>query len=151
MANILIIYGSTTGNTEFVAEKISEKLEDAGHDVDMENAMDVIVDNEDITKYDTYVWGSSTWNDGELQDDFVELHMQMTDNPPNLSGKNFACFGCGESVYEKFCTAVDILEESLEDWGAEKLQDGLKIDGYPEEDENVEKTEKWINNLIGKL
>ena len=149
MSKVLIIFGSTTGNTESVSERIKSKLEEAGHEVMMKNAMEATP--EDIPGYEVYVWGSSTWNDGELQDDFVELHMQLEDEPPVLTGTKFAAYGCGESVYERFCGAVGILEKSLSDWGSEKVVDGLMIDGYPEEDVNVDKVEAWIKELVSKL
>lgn len=149
MSKVLIVYGSTTGNTQSIAERVKEKVEGAGHEVVLKNAMESTTD--DLQGYDIYLFGSSTWNDGELQDDLVELHMQLEDEPPTLTGSRFASFGCGESVYEKFCAAVDILDEAFEKWGSTKIVEGLKIDGYPEEDVNVQKVEAWTTELISKL
>jgi len=144
-----MIFGSTTGNTQTVAERIKGHLEGAGHEVTIQNAMDAATDG--FENYDAFVWGSSTWNDGELQDDFIEYHMQLEQMPPDLNGKKFAAFGTGESVYEKFCEAVTILEASLAQWGAQKMIDGLMIDGYPEDEENAQKVDAWAKELISKL
>jgi len=145
MSKILIFYGSTSGNTQGVAEKINRALKEVGHNVTLKNVIDTKIN--ELNNYEVLLPGSSTWNEGELQDDFLEFHMQFEENPPQLSGKKFAVFGCGESVYEFFCQAVDILEKTFKEAGAERLVESLKIDGYPEDDENIAKLNKWIENL----
>ena len=149
MAKIINIYGSTTGNTQSVAKKIGSNLSKKGHEVTTKNVTEATI--EELKDYDTIIFGSSTWNDGELQDDFIEYHMKLESTPPDLKGKKFAVFGCGESVYEQFCTAVDTLTDSLSKFDATKLLDGLKIDGYPEDDENVTKIDNWITSLLDAI
>lgn len=63
-----IFYGSTTGTTEAVARLIAEKMgvEKADiHDVSRINA-------ETVGKYEVLILGTSTWGDGELQDDWYD-------------------------------------------------------------------------------
>ena len=149
MSKVLIVFGTTGGNTQSVAGRIGKKLEGENHEVVVKNVVDSAVS--ELNDYEVLLLGSSTWNDGELQDDFVGFHMDMEDSKPDLSGKKFAAFGCGESIYENFCGAVDILEKTLTDLGASKITDGLKIDGYPEEDDNVEMTDKWASTITSSL
>ena len=68
MKKIVIFYGSTTGRTEGVAEKIAEKLGVLSGDV--HSASDI--KKVDIGSYDVFILGSSTWGDGELQDDWYD-------------------------------------------------------------------------------
>jgi flavodoxin short chain len=149
MAKVFIVYGSTSGNTESVAEKLKGIVQNGGHEVTLKNVTEVSVS--DLADYDVLLPGSSTWNEGELQDDFVEYHMQLESEKPDLNGKKFAVFGCGETVYEFFCKAVDTLEETFSKLGAAKLTAGLKIDGYPEDDENIKLVEEWGQKVVEAL
>ncbi|KKQ35256.1 MAG: Flavodoxin [candidate division WS6 bacterium GW2011_GWA2_37_6] len=47
----------------------------------------------------------------------------------SLAGKKAAAFGCGESIYEFFCGAVDTLEKKLKELGAEIVATSFKVDG----------------------
>ena len=61
-----IIFGSSMGNTEDAAKLISEKL---GIENELKNVADIAP--ADLNKYTALIIGSSTWNDGELQDDWA--------------------------------------------------------------------------------
>ena len=145
MNNALIIYGSTTGNTESVADIISTDLSKADYTIKKINVSDVDVDvlNE---AFDLYLLGSSTWGDDEIefQEDFAPFYENMNGDL-NLTGKKFAVFGCGDSSYEYFCGAVDALEERLAKLGGSLVCESLRIDGEPEESEINEWTQDVIN------
>ena len=121
----IVIYGSTTGNTEEVASYVTNGLKEAGHEVVLKNVIDATT--AELATYDLIALGSSTWNDGELQDDFIPFFEEMNDI--NLTGKKAIVFGCGESIYEHFCTAVDTLENKLKELGAEIAAASFKVDG----------------------
>ena len=109
MKKIVIFYGSTTGRTEGVAEKIAEKLGVPSSNV--YSASDI--KKVDIASYDVFILGSSTWGDGELQDDWYDA-IEILKNE-NLKDKIVALFGCGDSYsYEDtFCDAMGILYKSV--------------------------------------
>lgn len=83
-----IFYGSTNGNTKEAAEKIAEKLGAKTHDVG------TLKTNDELGLYDCLIFGTSTWYDGELQDDWDAYlnHLKKVD----LSGKKVALFGLGD-------------------------------------------------------
>jgi flavodoxin I len=144
MSKALIIYGSTTGNTEAAAHTIAQAM--AEHDFEATVKDVTSVEMSDFANgYDVFLMGSSTWGDDEieLQEDFAEFYERMDEL--DLSGKKVAVFGCGDSTYTYFCGAVDALEEKTERLGAKLLVSGLKIDGDPEEveDEILE----WANSV----
>ncbi|WP_321492006.1 flavodoxin [uncultured Desulfobacter sp.] len=145
MSTALIIFGSTTGNTESVAETIKRDLSKADYTVKIINVADVDVDilNE---AFDLYLLGSSTWGDDEIefQEDFVSFYENMNGDI-KLSGKKFAVFGCGDSSYQYFCGAVDALEERLGKLGATLVCESLRIDGEPDESDVNEWTQDVIN------
>lgn len=136
MAKALVVYGSTTGNTETVAEYVTKTLEDEGMLVDLKNVTDVSISNLG-DGYDLVLFGSSTWGDDEieLQEDFQSLYDDLDQS--NLTGKKVAVFGCGDSSYTHFCGAVDAIEEKVGQLGANLLVSPLKIDGDPEKEEAV--------------
>ena len=148
MANVLIVYGSTTGNTAMVAEQVSTVLQENGVEVTMKNVVDATVE-ELGNGYDVTLLGSSTWGDDEVefQEDFANYYEEL--DKVNLKGKKVAVFGCGDSSYEHFCGAVDLLEGKMEDLGAEMINEPLRIDGDPEEVLN-EITE-WAEEIAAKV
>ncbi len=131
MAKILIVYGSTTGNTESVSEHIQRTLEKAGHEAVVKDAADVAPQGL-AEGCDLVLLGCSTWGDEdvELQDDFVPLFEEL--DKAGLAGKKAAVFGCGDSGYTHFCGAVDAIEDKAVALGAVMVTTPLKIDGDPD-------------------
>ena len=130
MASVLIVYGSTTGNTEYTAEVVERVIAESGHAVTVLDAAKCSPDG--LCKdCDAVLFGCSTWGEEEieLQDDFIPLFESLEN--AGVKGKKAAVFGCGDSSYTHFCGAVVEIEEKLEELGASMIADGLKIDGDP--------------------
>ena len=146
MASALVVYGSTTGNTEYVSQVISESLRAKGFDVKVMDVSDSTAQGL-CDGYDLVLFGCSTWGDDsiELQDDFVSLFDDF--ESINAKGKKMAVFGCGLTDYEYFCGAVDVIEEKLVSMGAQVL-DTLKIDGDPQSEK--EEITSWANDVAAK-
>ena len=108
-----IFYGSTTGTTESVARLIADKLGIAPADVHEVTQLDTAL----AESYDALILGTSTWGDGELQDDWYDGLKVL--QGAHLSGKTVALFGCGdsESYSDTFCDAMGLLYEGLKDSG----------------------------------
>lgn len=146
MAKALIVFGSTTGNTEGVADDIGKILNRNGIPTQIKNAAEVppagLADG-----YDAVIMGCSTWGeeDIELQDDFVEIYETM--DKVGLAGKKVAVFGCGDSSYTHFCGAVDVIEQKAEALGAKIIVGSLKIDGDPEASE----VEAWAAEVMARI
>jgi flavodoxin short chain len=148
MGSALIIFGSTTGNTEFTAETIESVLSGKGLDTTLKNVTDAELD--DLKgSHDIILLGASTWGDDEIeiQEDFEPFYEAMENGGLSLNGKKMAIFGCGDSSYEYFCGAVDVIEERVTDLGADVVTASLKIDGDPEEDD----IQAWAKEVIQQL
>ena len=148
MSKVLIVYGSTTGNTEWVAGEVEKAAKAAGHDVETKNAAKAKADGL-CQGRDLVVFGCSTWGDEdiELQDDFIPLFDAL--DKSGVQGRKAAVFGCGDSSYTHFCGAVDAIEEKLEGLGVDLLADGLKIDGDPHTaKEDIEVWGKDVNKSL---
>ncbi|GAB6057543.1 flavodoxin [Desulfonatronum parangueonense] len=130
MGKVLIVYGSTTGNTEHVAEVTGRVLEKMGHEVTVKNVVDTKIE-ELGNGVDLTLLGASTWGEEEIefQEDFEPFYEEM-DNA-RLAGKKVALFGCGDSSYEHFCGAVVLLRQKVEALGANLVNEPLLIDGDP--------------------
>ncbi len=128
MSKILIVYGSSTGNTESIAHKLEEQLAAGGHAVTLLNAADVTAEHL-ADGYDAVLFGASAWGeeDVELQDDFAPLFEEF--DVMGLKGRKLAAFASGDRDYPHFCGAVDVIEARGKELGAEVLADGLRLEG----------------------
>lgn len=90
MAKIGIFYGTSTGNTEAVAEKLQKIL--TSQEADIYNVDHASAD--DLKKYPYLIFGTSTWGIGDMQDDMEEFMdiLQSID----LKDKKVAIFGLGD-------------------------------------------------------
>lgn len=147
MASVILIYGSTTGNTQALAESVAAGLEAGGADATVKDVADAGV--EELAEYDAVVLGSSTWGDGELQDDFAAFYQAL--EGISLAGKKAAVFGPGDQdgYPDSFCAAVDIIEQRLRACGAEIVADSLKLDGDVEPHSDT--AEAWGAKIAGVL
>ena len=69
---IVLIYGTTSGNTEELAEDVVDGLASGGAEVVVKNVTDASVD--ELGDYDAIIFGCPTYGEGELQDDFVDFN-----------------------------------------------------------------------------
>lgn len=131
MPKALIVYGSTTGNTETVAGRIEDVMSQKGFSVTLKNVIDAKVE-ELGNGYDVTLLGASTWgeDDIEFQEDFEPFFEQL--DRAKIKDKKVALFGCGDSSYEYFCGAVDELENKMGELEANVVNMSLRIDGDPE-------------------
>lgn len=164
MNKTIVIYGSSTGTCQSIAEKIASKLKVEAIDV---QTLDAGV----VDSYDNLIIGTSTWGAGELQDDWYDGLKLL--QGANLSGKTIAIFGCGdcESYGDTFVSAMGELYNGLKGSGAafigrvptagynfsgsEAVVDGefvgLALDDVNEEDKTDERIDAWIESIKDKL
>ena len=99
MSKVLIVYGSTTGNTEALAEILGRLIQEAGHETTLLNAADASAPGL-CDGWDMILFGCSAWGDDEiiLQDDFDALFQQF--DLINAKGHKVACFATGDSNFK---------------------------------------------------
>lgn len=117
-----IFYGSTTGNAQAVAEALGAAL---GAEVASASAFRA----EAAQPYDLLILGSSTWGDGELQDDWQSALPELT--KANLAGKCVAVFGVGDASgwADSFVDAMKDLYDAASAAGATMIG-AWPTDGY---------------------
>ena len=119
MARVAIVYGSTTGNTYDVSEKLQKEW--GGSDCDLVNVTDAGPGL--FKRYDLFVFGVSTWGAGDLQDDWEEFF--PTFDEIDLSGKMVAIMGLGdqENYPDQYADCVATLHDKV-------VERGAKLVGY---------------------
>lgn len=145
MKKIGIYYGSTTGTTQEIAERLATALEVAAEDVhDVSSA-----EADSAEGYDLVVLGSSTWGEGEMQDDWYDFIGQLKNH---LQGKEVALFGLGDSgSYETtFCDAVGLLYDELQGSGCTFLG-ATSTDGYQYGSSKAERDGKFVGLLLDEI
>jgi flavodoxin I len=129
MNKTIVIYGSSTGTCEGIAEKIGAKLGAEVLNV-QELTADVVAANVNL------ILGTSTWGAGELQDDWYDglKVLQAAD----LKGKTIALFGCGdaESYGDTFVGGMGELYDAVKNSGA-RLVGSVSTDGYSYDDSSA--------------
>ncbi|GAA4432442.1 flavodoxin [Bremerella cremea] len=128
--SMAIFYGSTTGNTEGAANKMKELLGDCVADV-----VDVYKANpQDLLKHDLLLFGVSTWNVGEMQDDWASFLPKL--EGLDLTGKKVAFFGMGDAVGypDNYLDAMGELWQTIRRLGSPELIGVWSNAGYEFDD-----------------
>ncbi|WP_299978575.1 flavodoxin [uncultured Pseudoteredinibacter sp.] len=120
-ARVALVFGTDTGNTEDVGEKICEQFTGLGVAVEMVNIVDI--DSQYFTNYDLILMGIPTWDFGGIQEDWEEREDIILD--ANLQGKQIALYGLGDQLGygDYFLDAMGWLHERV-------LKVGAKMIGY---------------------
>lgn len=136
MSNTIVIYGSSTGTCEAIAEKIAQKLGCEALNV-QELSADVVAQHQNL------ILGTSTWGAGELQDDWYDGLSVL--KGADLSGKTIALFGCGDcSTYsDTFVGGIGELYNGIKQSGA-KFIGAVSTDGYTFDDSSAVVDGKFV-------
>ena len=165
MKKTVIIYGTSTGVCEDLANRIGTKL-GVDNIINVTNLDDnVIADNENL------ILGTSTWGAGEVQDDWYDGIRII--KSANLNGKTVALFGCGdsESYPDTFVGGMAEIYHAVTDAGAqvigavategytfddsESVVDGkfvgLALDEVNEDSKTDERIDAWVTEILPGL
>lgn len=171
VTNTALFFGSSTGETEFVAFEIQKAWQEQGLEALPVENIGNVKDLSVLLNYDLLLLGIPTWNIGELQDDWDIAFPQL--DSMDFSGKRVALFGIGDQYGypENFLDAAGILANKLEERGAQLCgfwsTDGyefelsiaqrgdqfvcLAIDDSNQSSETLSRIEKWVQQLIDEL
>lgn len=165
MKKTVIIYGSSTGTCQNIAEIIATKL-------GVNDILDVAkVTASQISAYDNLILGTSTWGAGEMQDDWYDGIKELKN--ANLNGKTVALFGCGDSqsYSDTFCDGMGEIYRELQSSGCNIIGNtptdgytydnstavasgrfvGLAIDDVNESDLTENRIDAWITGIKDQL
>lgn len=126
MAKVLVVYVSTTGNTEKMANAIADGAKDAGADVALKTVGESSVS--ELANYDVIAFGSPAMGAEVLEE--AEMEPFFSEAIGNLKGKKVAIFGSydwGDGEW------LRVWEERVKDGGA-VFVDSLKAHLEPDND-----------------
>ena len=162
MKKIGIFYGSSTGNTEVIADKIQQRFGEENAEVFNIDA----IDKKDIEQFPYLVLGTSTWGIGDMQDDWEEFMDDLLSI--DLTNKKIALFGLGDQeVYaDTFVNGMGELFKQISkkttivgSWPTQNYDFaessavkkgkfvGLAIDFDNHQKQADEQIEKWVREL----
>lgn len=129
MSKTIVVYGSTTGTCESIAQTLGGQL-----GAEVINVADLTADQ--LAEADNIVLGTSTWGAGEMQDDWYDGVNVV--KSANLSGKRVAIFGCGDSASysDTFCGGMKELYDAAVAAGA-TVVGAVPTDGYTFDDSDA--------------
>ena len=142
---INILFGTQTGNSESVAEDLSNFALSNGFKTQI-NALDDIEMN-NLSKMINVAIITSTYGEGEMPDNAQLFWNALSSNTaPQLNNMNYSVLALGDTGYEEFCHAGKLLDTRLEQLGAKRVIKRIDCDVDFED-----LAEKWINSVVPKF
>lgn len=143
--NLLIGFGTETGNSELLAMDAQRIASERGIESDCA-CMDEIDVNR-IKFQDHVLIICSTWGDGEQPDNAQDLYDSMQEiGETDLNGSQFAVLALGDTAFDLFCEAGIQWDHLLEQKGSNRLHERLDCDTDYEDD-----AEEWLNVVLDKI
>ena len=129
LMRINLVYASTSGNVEVVIETVAKVLGQSGFEIMLSRAEKTLIETIKKNKY--FVFGTSTWEHGQLNPFFQALYEAM--QTENFQNKEAAFVGCGDRRYEPvlFCEGIEQVQRLWLKKGGKVVGTILKIQGEP--------------------
>lgn len=132
MEKIILLYTSSTGNTEALAEAVIKGLQQAKVDVTVKDAFNA--DPYELHEYDGIIIGTYTWEGGVIPDEFMDFYEEL--DSQDLTDMPFFVFGSGDSYYEDtYGAALKLFATKLIDLGGTMALPIFLVELYPEDHE----------------
>ncbi|MGP4105676.1 flavodoxin [Virgibacillus sp. L01] len=135
MGKVLMLYASMTGNTELMAEIIAEVVENRGHEVVTKTFDLDSIDVEELLEYDGVLVGTYSWDDGELPYEAEDFYEELDD--VDITGKIVGVFGSGDSFYDSYGGASQMMGERFKEKQANLVAERLIVDLEPDKEDVV--------------
>ncbi|HEY9686867.1 MAG TPA: flavodoxin domain-containing protein [Coleofasciculaceae cyanobacterium] len=118
-ADVVILWGSESGNAEGLAEMAESRLNEAGikaQAVDMGH-----VKLPQLQACKNILLLTSTWGDGDPPSNAIELWEAFQKEKVDLSNTRFSVLSLGDTAYTQFCKCGKDFDEYLEAQGAKRI------------------------------
>lgn len=142
----LVLYASATGNTELIANEVIHQLEKRHIAYDTKEFDFDEIRARELLDYDMILFGVYTWTDGDLPFEVEDFYDDL--DVVQLDGKVCGVFGSGDSFYDIYCGAVDLMYERFEELGATMVPAKLKVDLEPD-DEDLALCDVFVETAVG--
>ncbi|MGN5883526.1 assimilatory sulfite reductase (NADPH) flavoprotein subunit [Staphylococcus simulans] len=142
---ITILFGSESGNAQWVAELLESKLKENDFDATL-SEMDQYKTKE-LKNVEDLLIVTSTHGEGDPPDNALSFYEFLYGRKaPKLDGARFSVLALGDQSYEFFCQTGKDFDGRLEELGAERILPRVDCDIDFEGLAN-----EWIDNIINEL
>ncbi|MDI0272576.1 assimilatory sulfite reductase (NADPH) flavoprotein subunit [Bacillus safensis] len=125
--DVTVLYGSQTGNSEGLAKKTAQHLEEKGFQVTLSSMSDFKPNS--LKKIHNLLIIVSTHGEGDPPDNALSFHEYVHGRrAPKLDHLSFSVLSLGDSSYEFFCQTGKEFDERLKELGGTRLFDRVDCD-----------------------
>ncbi|MBJ23760.1 MAG: hypothetical protein CMB64_03735 [Euryarchaeota archaeon] len=144
---LLIIFGTETGNAEALADDAKNFAGEYGLDAKIMDMDDVSVD--DLSNSKRLLICCSTWGEGDQPTNAEDLYEDTCESDAGcMENVHFAVLALGDTAYEFFCESGKQWDTVIEEKGGTRVNDRIDCDvDYDDDDE----CENWIKATLEKL
>jgi len=140
-----VLYGSQTGNSKKLANRLGDRLKEAGYAVTV-SAMNDFKPNT-LKKVARLFIVVSTHGEGDPPDNALGFYEFLhSKRAPQLDGMPFAVLALGDTSYEKFCQTGKDFDKRLEELGGKRIAPRVDCDVDFEDAANG-----WIDSVLAAL
>ena len=139
---LMIIFGTETGNAEMLAEDAQRMAPNYGLNASIHDMDDLSLD--DFAGVTRLLVTCSTWGEGDQPtnaEDLFESVKRADDGAMN--GVNFAVLSLGDTSYEMFCESGKQWDSILEGKGGNRIKERIDLDTDYEDF-----SEEWIQSAL---
>lgn len=142
---LLILYGSQSGNTESFAKAIGKKAKGAGFNARVAGLE--TLSPEALMKESYLLLATSTWGEGEMPDNAKDFWDALSsEDAPKLKHLHYSVLALGDTNYETFCQAGKDFDLRLAELGAVRIHPRSDCDADYED-----MAEKWLGGTLSAL
>jgi len=124
---VTVLYGSQTGNSRKIAEKLHAALESRGQQATLQNMLNYR--GSQLKKEENLIAVVSTHGNGEPPDEALGFFKFVNGaKAPKLDHMKFSVLALGDSSYDEFCQTGYELDVRLSELGASRLSDVVACD-----------------------
>ncbi len=144
---VLIIFGTETGNAEALADDAKNFAKEFGLEGMVMDMEDLSV--EDLANSKRLLICCSTWGEGDQPTNAEELYESACEaDEGSMEGVHFAVLALGDTDYEFFCESGKEWDVLIEQKGGTRINDRIDCDVDYEDDDECE---NWIKSTLEKL
>ena len=143
--DLTILYGSQSGNAEYLAYTLSETAKQSGLDVALLPLNDAL--NEEALNWKRLLIVTATHDNGHMPDN-AEAFWQwlQTCEPARFAGLPYAVLAIGDSMYDDFCKAGQDFDQRFAELGAVSMLERIDCDV----DYDMS-SPPWVKSLLATL
>tara|TARA_B100000902_G_scaffold180884_1_gene173820 strand:- start:1706 stop:2158 length:453 start_codon:yes stop_codon:yes gene_type:complete len=142
---IIIAFGTETGNAEMLAEDAANAASDfnlEGRVCDMED-----LSLEDLSSASRVMIVCSTWGEGDQPDNAQDLYDDVCDSADDsMSGVSFAVLALGDTAFDLFCESGKEWDRIFEEKGGTRVHERIDCDTDYEDF-----VDEWISEALAKF